>query len=299
MNHVLYYYTQSEITKLLALNPNSVLYATLHKLDGPSGTVNCGEQSYQKDLVTGDVVQTNVETGEVYEHPDPAQWFRDFEYADGNGAIAWTVNKGCDDTYVFTFTSTERSLVRAKNMNLGNGAADTLAILCNERVDPPPAYTVEEVTFTSQDLLPSSLAAKEITVRISHPKLYDTLKHFMVNKPRNARTLQDLTAKAHREVGNNVLVGGRPKIKIDPSTLTQHIFAAWMAGAHEEAAMFEAVVTSAHASASVNRNLSGKSLAFGNANAVKQALRAALLTSVVAKSKAPIHEVIAQFDQLV
>jgi len=111
MNHSLYYYEKAEINRLINLNPNAVLYATLHKLEGQKGDINCGEQHFEKDFLTGKVRQVNVETGEFYEHPDPAPWFSHFSYADENGAMAWTINKGCDDTYVVTLTSTDPKLV--------------------------------------------------------------------------------------------------------------------------------------------------------------------------------------------
>jgi len=71
-----------------------------------------------------------------------------------------------------------------------------------------------------------------------------------------------------------------------------------MVGAQAEADMFEALVTSSVASGSVNRNLAGKTLSVGNANGVKQALRAALVFTATARSKDPVHEVLAQFDEL-
>jgi hypothetical protein len=304
MNHSLYYYEKSEINRLLNLNKNSVLFATVHKLEGQNGTINCGEQSYEKDLVSGHVVQRNVETGEEYRHPDPMPWFSKFCYADEHGAIAWTINKGCDDTYVITVTSTDPKLVpedcwHGGRIIFSNGVETVeVASVLNVASDPPPAYSVEEVKFTTHDLLPSYAAPKQVSIKITHPELYDSLKMWMINKPRNARTLQDLTAKAHREVGNNTLAGTNRRVKITPRALTEHIFAAWMQGVGHEAAMFEAAVHSGSYASAVNRNLAGKTTAIAPGNAAKQIASYALKVSAVIRSKDPSHQVLAMIDEM-
>jgi len=302
MNHGLYYYTKAEINRLMNLNKNAVMYCSIHKLEGQNGEINCGEQSFVKDLVTGEVVQTNVETGEKYKHPDPMPWFRHFAYADSNGAIAWTINKGCDDTFVITITSTEPSLVEADDWAGGNiihrNGVETIVVNGCDPADPPPAYAVEEVILKTHDLLPDSANQKEVSIKITHPELFESLKAFMINKPRTHRTLQDLTAKAHREVGNNTLAGNNRRVKITSKALTQHVFAAWMSGTGMEAEMFRAAVTGCTSSAEVNRNLTGKTLSLGKGNAAKQLARYTLAISSVVRSKDPAHMVLAQIDEL-
>jgi len=300
MNHVLYYYKMEEVTKLLSLNKQSVLFATIHKLDGQNGTINCGEQSYIKDLQSGEVTQTNVETGEFYTHPDPAPWFRNFCYADENGAIAWTINKGCDDTYVITVTSTEATLVpescwKDKRIVFAHDN-DYLEVTTREVVDTPPAYEVEKVLIKSQDIVPGYPSNKVLEINITHPELYATLCAFMINKPRNVRTLGDLTAKAHREAGNNTLIGNNKRIKIDATALTQHIFAAWTRGAALEAELFDAVHSQAQAI--VNRNLAGKHFSMAPTAALKSAVRAALGATIILRSKEPVESVLRHVDEL-
>lgn len=303
MNHSLYYYTFGEINKLLHLNPDSVLYATMHKLDGQSGSLNCGEQTYTKDFVSGKVTQVNVETGETYTHGDPAPWFSKFSYADEFGAIAWTINKGCDDTYILTVTSTEPRLVPEDNWHNGRiifkSNDDVLIVTKPEPVDLPPAYAVEEVELKTSDLLPGYHEEKVVKVRITHPKLYKSLQHFMINKPRNVRTLQDLTAKAHREAGNNPLVGSNGKVDIDPGDLSRMIAVAWAKGAELEADMISFVEsTYGQKMAQHNATLSGKSLNVTRGNVVKQVARFALLLEGVRSAKAPHLEVLQQIEDL-
>jgi hypothetical protein len=301
MNHVLYYYKMEEVTKLLSLNPDAVLFATLHKLEGQNGTINCGEQSFVKDLQSGVVTQTNVETGEFYEHPDPAPWFRNFCYADENGAIAWTINKGCDDTYVITATATEPTLVPEHCWKDGrivyHHDGERIDVTVRVADDPPPAYGVETVVIKTHDFVPGYQLQKEVEVKITHPELYQTLRAFMINKPRNVRTLGDLTAKAHREAGNNTLVGNNKRIKISPDQLTLHIFAAWAAGVELEADLFRAV-NSNNSIFATNRNLSGKHLSLAGGATIKQAVRAALGVTAIMRSKEPVEAVLRHVDDL-
>jgi len=303
MNHSLYYYDFSEVVRLLHLNQDAVLYATLHKLEGQSGSVNCGEQTYTKDFVSGKVTQVNVETGESYTHNDPAPWFKQFSYADENGAIAWTVNKGCDDTYVFTITSCPRKLVPEANWANGRiifESNDEVLVVTNPEVaEPPPAYVEEEVLLKTSQLMPGYHEEKTVKIKITHPKLYKTLLHFMINKPRNARTLTDLTAKAHREAGNNTIYGTNGKVDVSPQDLTRMIAAAWMSGAGLEDDMIRLVSSaSGVAASSLNSTLSGKSLMVNKSNVVKQVARFALLVEGVRSSRDPIVNVLQQLEDL-
>lgn len=305
MNQSLYYYTKGEINQLLQLNPNSVLIATIHKLPDQCGTINCGEQSYEKDFVTGKVIQTNVETGEFYEHSDPAPWFTQFAYADANGAMAWTINKGCEDTYVITLTSTDPRLVNETCWQDGKviirNGKEAVEVIIPAGADPPPAYAVEEVVLQTSDFLPGCGINKRMTVRITHPELFEALQNFMINKPRNSRTLQDLTAKAHRFVGNNKLCSDYDptRKKITPDNLTKHISAAWSRGTGLESEMVQLVSGSYADIAAVNRNLTGKALDFSSPqSAVKQVLRFCLVGKAVSSSKDPLARVLEHLDEL-
>jgi hypothetical protein len=303
LNQSLYYYTKAEINQLVNLNPDSVMVCTIHRLPGQNGTINCGEQTYEKDMLTGKVKQVNVETGEYYEHPDPAIWFNFFSYADANGAMAWTVNKGCDDTYVVTITSTTPSLVPETcwlngRIIIRNGT-ETVETMVLAGADPPPAYAVEEVVLRTSDLLPDYGVDKVKRVKITHPELYEKLKNFMINKPRNSRTLQDLTAKAHREVGNNTLIGGGTRITISPENLTMHIAAAWVTGTGLEAEMVHYTSGSYSDIASVNRSLSGKAVHLTSPSSIiKQCARFAIIGKAVSSSKDPLARVLEHLDEL-
>jgi len=139
---------------------------------------------------------------------------------------------------------------------------------------------------------------KTKTIRITHPKLYATLRHYMINKPRNNRTLQDLTAKAQREVGNNAIYGVGGKVSIDPATLTEHIAVAFSIGAQLEDEMFTMTMGQASHVSAVNRNLAGKSLVFTKDTMCKQVIRFALLAKTVTGTTDTTRAVLEHLDEL-
>lgn len=72
--HTSYYYSLDEINAVLAGAADQAIWvAIMHKFEGESGTLNNGELRWVRD--GGDIVQTNVATGEVYRHPDNREWF--------------------------------------------------------------------------------------------------------------------------------------------------------------------------------------------------------------------------------
>jgi hypothetical protein len=292
MNHVIYYYTKAEINRLLNIRPGSELIATIHKLPGRSGFINCGEQEYEKDPLTGSVRLWNVETGEDYEHADPCQWFSGFSYADESGAFAWTILKGCDDTYVLRATSCPANLVPVKCWRDGvivlrDQDGDTVTIDAVEPQIPAPAYAYPVVILDGSKLLSGRVGTSKREIRITHPDLYETLQTFMINRVRNARTLVDLTAKAHREVGNNVLIGGKKgKIKISPVALAEHIAAAFVANGPLEGELCDAALPS-YASAMG-----------GHRSAAKDTVRFLLAAKAVINSKDAAHKVLSLLDEV-
>jgi len=165
--------------------------------------------------------------------------------------------------------------------------------------DPPPAYAVEEVVLQTSDLVPDYGQNKIKTIKITHPELYTQLKNFMINKPRNSRTLQDLTAKAHREAGNNTLMGGNKRVEITPESLTEHIAAAWVAGTGLESDMIKFTSARYADIAAVNRQVNGKSLDFSSPHSiVKQVARFAIIGRAVSSSRDPIARVLEHLDEL-
>jgi len=154
----------------------------------------------------------------------------------------------------------------------------------------------------TSDLLPGYLKPedeKELRVPITHPKLYESLEMFMINKPRNMSTLRDLTAKAHREVGNNTLRGSKQKIDISSGDLSRHIACAWGKGAELDADMIKFVEnTSGNKIKQLNAALAGKSMTISANNVVKQVARFVLLADGVRTAKTPHVEALQLLEDL-
>jgi len=288
MNHVLYYYTKREINQLLHINPDSMLIATIHKLPGDSGVINGGEQSYQKDLQTGRVTQTNVDTGEFYTHYDPCIWFRDFCYADENGAISWSINKSCEDHYVIHITSCPPNLVEGQYWDGGRIVLgpDAVAEPVGVAQPAPPAYSRKVVHFDGKTAVPG-LSGKPKDIVITHPEVFDRLEKFMIGRKRNMASLKDLVAKAHREVGNNVLIGGTGnRINIETEVLIEHIAAAFVNNARFEQDLFDQAATS------------GGKITGSYSGMVKNTLKVIAAGRMVASSKEPVDRVLRYLDDL-
>jgi hypothetical protein len=242
MNHVLYYYTFAEVTQLLNMRKGSVLLATLHKLPGAKGVLNHGEQAYEKKGTR--VKMWNTDTGEWYEHADPAPWFSQYTYADENGAIAWTVDKGCDDTYIITATATEPALVEG---SAWLGGRQVLVNAQGERAEtrtaplPVPDYQDKVVTIRASDMIRGAMGGSR-RITITHPDLYEKMLSWMANKPRNVTVLKDLTAYARRTIGASDLIGGSKKpVSIGHAALVEHIAAAFVAGHALESSLYQDV----------------------------------------------------------
>jgi hypothetical protein len=121
--HTLYYMQKDELAKLLSFKRGSTLVATVHRFKGKSGTLNNGEQTYTKFIHMGRwwVRQTNVRTGESYEHPD-IEWLFEHDSCqgpDGNG-IGWTTNILCPDTFEIVMVSVPNRQVLMSPRHLAN-----------------------------------------------------------------------------------------------------------------------------------------------------------------------------------
>jgi len=129
--HTLYYYDMQEIAKAVHATKGQVLYAMMHRFVGEKGTLNNGEQRWERYLEDGRpmIRQTNVDTGSSYTHKDNEHWFRNnsWEYfrshhgslsaaieCDPEGlrepgkALGWDVNKVADGVYSFRIVSATR-----------------------------------------------------------------------------------------------------------------------------------------------------------------------------------------------
>lgn len=105
--HTTYYYDASEIAALLEWAPGAVYYSSMHRFPTMTGTLNDGEQIWDKHQTSFGyrVVQANTKTGEAYEHPDNAWWYEHDSRICGDRAFGWTMGELAEETYFFFATS--------------------------------------------------------------------------------------------------------------------------------------------------------------------------------------------------
>jgi len=107
--HTLYYYSRSEILKLLKRGSRNLLMeAVVHKFGGNNaaqGELNNGEQTWTRKFESDGritIQQPNVETGQNYSHPDNSWLFNGSEWREGEWVLGWDINKFTDECYFVT-----------------------------------------------------------------------------------------------------------------------------------------------------------------------------------------------------
>jgi len=222
------------------------------------GFLHFGEQAWERYVdVQGQVriVQTNVLTGEKYDHPDTEPFFQNMVYADENGAMTWTIGLGAPEHWVLTFTSCPTDIVPVPMWKDGVRVVRdaegeihrTEPLEDRPGYEAPPTYNDAVVAISPAQVLGGVTVQvpgweKRALITISHPALYKTLCMWMINKPRTAGTLNNLTAKAQREAGMSKLVGGTGnKLDISTSAMTEHIMAAFLSGVEHEGALLAGI----------------------------------------------------------
>jgi hypothetical protein len=205
MLQCIYYPDLREVVGVLnACKPKGrKLWATLHKFEGSKGTINNGEQQWERynDGRTERIRQTNVLTGESYDHAPPDMWFKQSTWCpytpdqlmqmvekdpmvlDRHDSLAWTINKACDDTFVLQITTVPNQVAVAE-------AADK----------PELAREVNSSEWVKEKgRVELSIADTPVVVTVPTPlvPLFDDLRKSMVNQ---ARTAEKFKAHSQRTV---------------------------------------------------------------------------------------------------
>lgn len=110
--HALYYVPMEDIGRMMHTSRNRRLRALVHRHPESSGTMSFGEIKYSVDE-TGWVRQTNVVTGEMYEHPSLEALFHQSSAATAAGGVAWTTRKMGGDTFLIEFVGCPKELCKA------------------------------------------------------------------------------------------------------------------------------------------------------------------------------------------
>nr|QXN75435.1 MAG: RNA-dependent RNA polymerase [Grapevine-associated RNA virus 5] len=191
--HTAYYYAGDEISRLLACYDRAVFYALMHRFPTMKGTLNCGEQSWEKLPTTNghDVVQTNVRTGEAYRHPDNSWWFDYDSRMYQDHAFGWTMGMVADENYVFRATTCPVSQARMSTRCLENKIA-------NVGDDRPNgmAQTKDDMLSLRKVRCNFYGVQAEMNINPDHVDLFDALRQSMMGKARTHSDYRDHLARA-------------------------------------------------------------------------------------------------------
>jgi hypothetical protein len=186
--HTTYYYDPVEIMNLLAWAPGSKYYGVMHKFDGHSGTLNNGEQSWVKSPSGAQtlITQTNVKSGEFYQHPDNSWWYEHDSYCTDQVGMGWTTNMLCDETYVITATGCPPVQCR-----MSTGCFQIKPLMKTLKHTTALAQTQDQIASGNRVTLSLFGAVTSMDI---HPRLvpfFGEMRSTVINKSRNAKNFQD------------------------------------------------------------------------------------------------------------
>jgi len=193
---------RNELVELLRrAKKGAVLHALVHRHKEWKGTINEGEQEYEK-FVSGGVTfvkQTNALTGESYSHPDVEWLFQSDNWAEASQSadgeihrsthgLAWTINKACADTYYIKMVSCP---ARACAVTLTGGEAEESADAKAERL-----------LFTKQQVV-QSIVGEPVSYTAVAPTTFQQMKLHSAGKARTADQFKDHLSAVKRAMRKN------------------------------------------------------------------------------------------------
>jgi len=186
--HTAYYYDAGEMIALLDWARSAKLYALMHRFEGHSGVLNMGEQKWAKMPNGGQtlVTQTNVKSGEAYQHPDNSWWFNHDAHAAGDGGMAWTMNLSCDET--FKFTVTYCPAIACKMSTKCVQIAPLMPVLKHTTAT---AMTQDDIARANRVSLSLYGATSSMDIDPTLVPFFGEMRTTCINKSRNAKNYQD------------------------------------------------------------------------------------------------------------
>jgi hypothetical protein len=186
--HTAYYYDSAEIIALLEWARGAKFYALMHRFDGFTGELNMGEQSWVKHPVGSQtlVTQTNVKSGEAYQHPDNSWWFSHDATAVGDHGMAWTNGLACDET--FKFTAAYCPAVACKMSAKCVQVAPLMPKLLHTTAK---AMTQDEIASCNEVRISLYGATTKMDISPKLVPFFGEMRTTVISKPRNAKNYQD------------------------------------------------------------------------------------------------------------
>jgi len=184
--HTAYYYDPKEVAALLDWAPGSVFYASMHRFDGMSGTINNKEQSWSKHPTSFGmrISQRNVKTGEEYEHPDNAWWYNHDSRTCEDISFGWTMGELCEETYFFMAVGVPTVQARMSSKCYDNRMP----------VKPTSTGTAQskQAMLLRREVEVSMYGAKVVApIDPSHVDLFDKVRTSLIAKSRGPKQYED------------------------------------------------------------------------------------------------------------
>jgi hypothetical protein len=186
--HTTYYYNADEIINLLSWAPQSKWHALMHRFDGHAGSLNMGEQRWVKSPSGSQnlVTQTNVKSGEAYQHPDNSWWFNHDSTAVNDDGMAWTTNLACDET--FKITATYCPAVACKMSAKCVQIAPLMKALVHTTAK---AMTQDQIATGNRVTITLYGATSSMDIDPVHVPFFGEMRSTCISKSRNAKNYQD------------------------------------------------------------------------------------------------------------
>jgi len=198
--HTLYYYDMQEVCAHVNLT-RKPMRAIMHKFTGENGTINNGEQTWVKSKKGGvsQITQTNVRTGESYEHVDNARWFEQNNWAppayEGEhgmirpDGMAWTTGMMCPDVYEFT-------IVPCPGIACSTGAQHGM-------VDAVQSKSAVNSAVQRSGVYELKVGDSVMELNVDAPKAFAEARAIIAGKPRTEDKWPDHLQSTKRIAGKN------------------------------------------------------------------------------------------------
>lgn len=303
--HTLYYIDFGELTRALhaplARPGKRVAYALIHRHRDNKGSINDGEQVYEKKTTfTGVqlVKQTNVSTMSSYVHKDltPLLFREDKTWFPVDGAtqgLTWECHLVNEDTWVIEIVPYVLTEMRDDVVDYAAlwDMEEDLDIETNGVLTPPTP--ISGVEWKENCLIIPTKDGKFINAEIVNHKLFEVLRTSCIGKERNRQTLDALIQLAKHHVSPSAMFGDKEGLRCPPDKIFDHAIAAYFVDLDHETRVMEAAsilrpVLASHAS---KLNLGPKFRDY-SVNDLLTALRCAVTVgrqvNTVVRSKDPV-----------
>jgi hypothetical protein len=306
----LYYVPLEELAAALHAPGKRVAYALVHKHASSKGTINDGEQTYEKRFVggTGLVKQVNNATGSSYVHPDLTPllfaerkvWMpkdcdarRDQAETLGRKGLTWECHIINDETWVIEIVPYTESG--------DNGIVDYAAMWDDDEnlfdedplSTPTSESTGDSIQYKETHILIPASDGKFFNLEIPNRELFNHLRARCSGRERTPKLLDELISTANHLVNPSTLFGDKVGMKCPPDKIYDICVAAWSADVPRETMITDSVALMKPTLIKHARNLKmgskWKELCFGDLMSVmRMSLQGVRDVNTIVRSKDPL-----------